>query len=139
MDTEATLKKPDSNALAEQRTDLAVERTLLAADRTMMAWIRTAISMIGFGFTLYKFLEYMVQQKDAPLVALHRPRNLGLAFIALGGFSLVVAVVQDWQFTRRVLGPGMRKPFNPSLVVAAIVALIEVFAFMSVLFRIGPF
>ena len=139
MDTETAVKKPDGNVLVEQRTDLAVERTLLAADRTMMAWIRTAISMIGFGFTLYKFLEYMVQQKEAALVTLHRPRNLGLAFIGLGIFSLVIAVVQDWQFTRRLLGHERRKPINLSLLVAGMVALIGVFAFMSVLWRIGPF
>ena len=35
---------------------LATERTRMAADRTLMGWIRTALSMIGFGFTIYKFL-----------------------------------------------------------------------------------
>ena len=36
---------------------LATERTRMAADRTLMGWIRTALSMIGFGFTIFKFLE----------------------------------------------------------------------------------
>ena len=36
---------------------LAMERTRMAADRTLMGWIRTALSMIGFGFTIFKFLE----------------------------------------------------------------------------------
>ena len=139
MDTEAAVRKADANVLAEQRTDLAVERTLLAADRTMMAWIRTAISMVGFGFTLYKFLEYMVQQKEAALVTLHRPRNLAVAFIGLGIFSLVIAVVQDWQFTRRVLTHEGHRPFNLSLVVAGVVALIGIFALLSVMWHIGPF
>ena len=36
---------------------LAPDRTRLAADRTLMAPVRTALSMIGFGFTIYKFLQ----------------------------------------------------------------------------------
>ncbi|PYY11310.1 MAG: hypothetical protein DMG61_19450, partial [Acidobacteria bacterium] len=40
-------------------TDLAFERTRMAAERTLIAWIRTALSMISFGFTIYKFLQAM--------------------------------------------------------------------------------
>ena len=36
---------------------LAIDRTRLAAERSLMAWIRTALSMIAFGFTIYKFLQ----------------------------------------------------------------------------------
>ena len=43
--------------LAEDRTDMATSRTLMAADRTLMAWIRTSLSMLSFGFTIYKVLE----------------------------------------------------------------------------------
>ena len=48
--------------LAEERTDLAVQRTVIAAERTLMAWIRTAISMIGFGFSIYKFFQYQAEE-----------------------------------------------------------------------------
>jgi putative membrane protein len=43
-----------ANDLAAERTDLAVDRTVMAAGRTLMAWVRTALSMISFGFTIYK-------------------------------------------------------------------------------------
>ncbi len=46
-----------SSELATQRTNLAVKRTLMGADRTLMAWVRTALSMISFGFTIYKVLQ----------------------------------------------------------------------------------
>jgi putative membrane protein len=131
--------KPDANALAVERTDLAIERNLMAADRTLMAWIRTSISMIGFGFTLYKFLQYIHQQKPEGLPTLDGPRNLGLAFIGLGLVSLVIAVLQDWQYTKHLRIDRSKRPFNLSLLVAAIVALIGVFTFMSLLLRIGPF
>jgi len=135
----AVAQKPDANALAVERTDWALDRTFMAADRTLMAWVRTAMSMIGFGFTLFKSLQYIHQQKPEGLPSLDGPRNLALAFIGLGLTSLVIAVIQDWHYTRQLPTEGRRRPFNLSLVVAALVALVGVFTFMSVLFRIGPF
>ena len=135
----AATQKPDANALAVERTDWALDRTFMAADRTLMAWVRTAISMIGFGFTVYKFLQYIHQQKPDGLPPLDGPRNLALAFIALGLLSLAIAVIQDWHYTTRLQAEHRRRPFNLSLVVAAVVALIGVFTFMSVLLHIGPF
>ncbi len=41
-------------------TELALDRTYLAHDRTLMAWVRTATSLISFGFTIYKFFQYMI-------------------------------------------------------------------------------
>ncbi len=107
----------------------------MAAERTLMAWVRTSISMIGFGFTIYKFLQYMRQENVAPLLPTQGPRNLGLAFIGLGVFSLAIAVIQNWRFMKRIGRPTA----SLSLTVAGIVALIGVLAFMNVLFRIGPF
>ena len=46
-----------SDESSENRTDLAVVQNLMAADRTLMAWVRTALSMISFGFTIYKVIE----------------------------------------------------------------------------------
>jgi uncharacterized membrane protein YidH (DUF202 family) len=46
-----------ANELSQERTALATDRTLMAADRSLMAWIRTALSMISFGFTIYKLLQ----------------------------------------------------------------------------------
>jgi putative membrane protein len=138
MNATATVLKRDSNALAEERTDLALQRTIMAADRTLMAWVRTAISMIGFGFTIYKFLQYLGQENPARTLPIQGPRNLGLTFIGLGIAALVVAVAQNWH-ARGELAAGKRRPFSLSLAVAAIVALIGVLAFMNVLLKIGPF
>ena len=46
-------------------TRLAVERTRLANERTLMAWIRTATSLIAFGFTIFKFFQYLATQEIA--------------------------------------------------------------------------
>ncbi len=45
------------NMAPDASTKLAADRTQLAYDRTLLAWTRTAISLITFGFTIYKFLS----------------------------------------------------------------------------------
>ncbi|HVH26922.1 MAG TPA: DUF202 domain-containing protein [Vicinamibacterales bacterium] len=58
--------------------DMARMRTIMAADRTLMAWIRTTLSMISFGFTIYKFLQYLYEANEgAPDLNPQGPRNLG--------------------------------------------------------------
>jgi len=47
-------------------TKLAIERTRLAHERTLMAWVRTATSLISFGFTVYKFVQYLRESQGAP-------------------------------------------------------------------------
>jgi inner membrane protein YidH len=117
---------------------MARERTILAADRTLMAWIRTTLSMISFGFTIYKFLQAMFESGKSTLVAGPTgPRNFGLALISLGVWALAIACLQYWREIRR-FNPG-RTPFSLSLAVAGFVALFGILALMNLLFHIGPF
>lgn len=44
---------------------LAHERTILAQERTLMAWVRTSLSLIGFGFTIFKVFRDL--HKDSML------------------------------------------------------------------------
>ena len=50
--------KPDDLHLSDK---LAIERTVLAADRTMLAGVRTSLSFIGFGFTIFNVLRYVLE------------------------------------------------------------------------------
>src|SRR5271163_1231092 len=91
--------KDRGTVLAEERTDLAVQRTIIAAERTLMAWIRTALSMIGFGFTIYKFFQYQADEIAAGTIKRPQaPRNLGMSLIALGTLALVAAAWQHRVF-----------------------------------------
>jgi putative membrane protein len=128
-----------SNQLAQQRTDMALVRTRIAADRTLMAWIRTALSMISFGFTIYKFLQY-IHQSEGVGIAVHGPRNLGVTLIALGTMALTVASIQHWQLLKS-LQPASKgwQIWSWSLTIAAAISLLGLTAFVSVLWRIGPF
>jgi len=135
-----TAPKDTGTALAEERTDLAFQRTLIAAERTLMAWIRTAISMIGFGFTIYKFFQYMLEQVAAGNVRHpHAARNLGLTLIALGTVALSAAAWQHWNFMKQIGAPEKQRMWSLSFVVAAAVVVIGLVTFYGVLLRTGPF
>src|SRR5215813_11339441 len=75
-------------------TKLAVDRTRLAYERTLMAWVRTSASMISFGFTIYKALEYLRDQNDKPVSTGITPRELGMGMIAFGLIALAFATIQ---------------------------------------------
>ena len=93
--------KDRGTILAEERTDLAYQRTIIAAERTLMAWIRTALSMIGFGFTIYKFFQYQADEiASGKIQRPNAPRNLGLTFIAVGTLALAGAAWQHRQFLK---------------------------------------
>lgn len=129
---------PDrSTQLAEKRTMLGLERTFLAFERSLMAWLRTSLAMISFGFTLAKFFEYLEEQRGGPVVG-HFGRTwasdtVGMAMISIGTVALVLAVIQHKRRVEALRGIGLMPQWNLALAVAALVAVLGVFAFGSLL------
>ena len=127
-----------SNELAEDRTELAVERSFLSFERTLMAWLRTALSMIGFGFTLAKFFQYLAEQRGGAVVgrfgSTWASDTVGLTMIAIGTVSLVLAVFQHHRRVVALRAYGLRQQWNLALWVAGLVAALGVFAFLSLVF-----
>src|SRR5262249_34756297 len=70
----------------------------------LMAWIRTSTSLISFGFTIYKFFEYLVQTNlvDRPPHRFFGPRSFALCMISVGVTALATAVI-DYQHTLKIL------------------------------------
>lgn len=120
-------------------TRLAVDRTRLAHERTLMAWVRTAVSLISFGFTVYKFFQALQDDKPAAAGRTHLlgPREFALFLIAIGLISLVLATMQHRQEIQalRAEYPGMRLPRSLSTVLGKMVAGFGVVALLAVLFR----
>ena len=134
------VQKDRGTVLAEERTDLALQRTIIAAERTLMAWIRTALSMIGFGFTIYKFFQYQAEEIAAGNIRRPQaPRNLGLSLIALGTLALIGATWQHRKFLHSIGASGKQHMVSISVVVAMVVVLIGLVTFYGVLLRSGPF
>ena len=121
-----------SNVLAEERTELAVYRTALAASRSLMAWVRTGLSMIGFGFTIYKFVQSLGTQ-----VRPNAARDLGLFLIAWGTMSVVFGCLEYWQTAREIREAYQVAMRKFPLVMAAVIGSLGVLLFLSVILRIS--
>lgn len=119
--------------------ELALERTVMSADRTLMAWTRTALSLISFGFTIYKFLQYTREAGVSPRVGLEGPRHLGMAMIGLGVVFLLLACVQFWREMRKLQPRRRASAWRLPLVLALSLAMLGLLALANVVFRIGPF
>jgi len=122
-----------SNELAEVRTDLATHRTLMAADRSLMAWIRTGLSMISFGFTIFKILEGFAAAGKLLLPSEHTPRNVGLFLTGLGTFSVLIGTIEYRQTLRDLGNAAKIRLWRPSFVVAIVMSIFGVLLFASIL------
>lgn len=120
----------------DSNTRLALSRTILAHDRTLMAWVRTAVSLISFGFTIYKFFE--LELRDRPQVGGPvGPREFALAMIVIGLVALLFAGVQHRQNLRDLRREyGADIPMSLAGVMAALFSLLGVLALVAVLLRL---
>jgi putative membrane protein len=117
-------------------TELALDRTRLAYERTLMAWIRTATSLITFGFTIYKFLQYIVEkgqveQRDR----LIGPRGYGLFMIGIGLFALLLATISHRRNMQALRRKYVHVPYSLAAVLAAVISLLGFLALIAVIFR----
>jgi putative membrane protein len=135
--------------LSSRRTGMSFQRTRLSADRTLMSVMRTSLSLISFGFTINQvFARLHEAQVVRSAVA---ARNFGLALVLIGTLMLLLGIVYHLQFMA-----GLRReraqmkadglvhgesafPVSLTLIVAAALLAIGLFAIASMVFSIGPF
>ena len=116
----------------ETSTSLAFDRTRLAHERTLMAWVRTAVSLISFGFTIYKFFEYLVESgKRTASTHLLGPRQFGLLMIAIAIITLVMAMVQHRRDMQRLRALEPQLPKSNAFVLASFIAALGIFAMLA--------
>lgn len=121
---------------ASTTDELARERNRAAADRTLMAWIRTSLSLIAFGFSIGKIADYLKKANpDRMLDPIDSARIFGEAFIALGVFGLIAAIVQYRRIVKQIKqGEFVYTEHLPlAMITAIILLLIGVFGFVAVL------
>lgn len=126
---------PSSNELAAQRTELAAKRTLMAADRSLMAWIRTALSMISFGFTIYKVLEGF-EEAGVHMNHPETPRRVGLFLTGLGTVSMVMGTIEYWRTLVELRENHDFSVWRPTFFIALIMAVSGSFVFVSIIIRL---
>lgn len=130
-DTTPGQAPPSSNQLATERTDLASARTLMAADRSLMAWIRTGLSMVSFGFTIYKILDGF-KHSAAAAGFTHSPRTVGLLLTGLGTMAVVMGTIEYFHRRRELLAFGPIKLWRPSFIMAVAMSVVGLVLFFGI-------
>jgi len=82
---------------------LALERTRMAQECTLTAWVRTGISLITFGFAVYKFFELKIAsinlREGLVTTAMIEPREFGLVLIGIGLLSVLIGTIEHGRHT----------------------------------------
>ena len=116
-------------------TRLALERTRLANERTLMAWIRTCTSLIAFGFTIFKFFQYLDTKEEA-----HRgfvtPWVVGVLMILVGLTGLTLASIQHRQSMKALKTEAGPMPYSISGIMAGFIAVVGIVALVAVAWRL---
>ena len=122
---------------SEQQTSLSIERTFLSFERTLMAWLRTSLSLISFGFTIAKFFQYLAEQRGGavvgPLGRAWASDTVGLLMIAIGTFTMTLAIIQHRRRIAALRAVGLVPQWNLALWVAAPITVLGVFTFVNLL------
>jgi len=139
-----------SNELSANRTAMSFERTAMSAHRTLHAVMKTSLSLIGFGFTIFKFFTALSSEYIGGQFPQHAARNFGMALVFLGIAILFVGMAEHYQTMshlrerkRRLFELGlvhsvMELKVVSSMVLALLLLLIGIAALLNILFRIGP-
>ena len=120
-------------------------RTRLSLERTLLSWVRTAIALLGFGFTIAKFFEYLKTEPGIkPAYFPQAPKIFGLALIAGSVVALAIAIWQYlWSinylraapFDRIAPEPSLRRN-TPALAVCVALMMVGIATFVTIAVRL---
>jgi putative membrane protein len=114
--------------------DMGEMRTIMAADRTLMAWIRTSLSMLSFGFTIYKFLDAMIEHDQ--LARSNSPQQVGMFLAGMGTAAMVLGTLSYWTTLRDLERIEEFRIGRPALAMALIMSVAGVALFISIAIRL---
>ena len=125
----------DSTKLSIHRTELALESNLMSIDKMEMSMLTTSLSLIGFGFTIFKFFQEVGSQAVRSGAFGASSRNFGLFLVMLGIFLLLAGLYnrfrhvrsleRRWQNLREerlIISPPLRT-ISSNMIVSVLLAL----------------
>jgi putative membrane protein len=100
----------------------------------MMAWIRTAISLLTFGFGIYKFFEIGTGRTQGQA---HRigPREFGLALVSIGLVSLLIAALDNKRNITHLVAYAPVKRRSKATLLAILIGFLCILAICVMLLR----
>jgi putative membrane protein len=119
-------------------------RTRLAVERTMLAYMRTAVALIGFGFTIFQFLQRV---QEVPGRAIYFPRAAWYLSRSLMFGGVAAAVTSLFEYQRlisylrsggysAIAGVASMQKRTPLYAITGVLIVIGIFAFFSVLLSV---
>ncbi len=130
------IEKDAGVAALPTSTELAMDRTYLAHERTLMAWIRTAVSLISFGFTIYKFFQFLREEgKPETGGGVIGPREFAMLMISIGLVALLLATLQQWRLRKTAKRIYPEIGFPMSTMMAGLISLLGILALIAVILR----
>jgi len=114
--------------------DLGAVRTVLAADRTLMAWLRTSLSMLSFGFAIYKVLE--TAARAGALERAESPRRVGLFLVGMGTAAMVLGVIDYWVTIRNIQRAEPFRLARSVLIMSLVLAITGILLFAAIIKRV---
>lgn len=115
--------------------DLGQKRTIMAADRTLMAWIRTSLSMMSFGFTIYKILQALADHHQ--IANSDSPHRVGMFLIGMGTLTMVAGTIGYWVTLRDLERLEKFRLGRPVLWIALVMSISGVALFVIVWRRLA--
>jgi putative membrane protein len=136
LPSENDVSTDSQKAVPDVPVNLPLMNTLMAADRTLMSWTRTSLSLLSFGFTIFKILQGFQEAESKIMIRSDTPRDAGLFLTAMGTLAMVMGTLEYWQTLKVLKQPRIfQRPRSP-LIMAMIMSLSGVLLFVSILWKI---
>jgi putative membrane protein len=103
-----------------------------------MAWVRTATSLISFGFTIYKFFQFLREEQANTMPHPDRllgPREFALMMMLVGLGTLLLATLQHRRHMQMLRAQGALIPYSLAMVLALLVVALGFVGSVTVVFR----
>jgi uncharacterized membrane protein YidH (DUF202 family) len=114
-----------------------LERTRMAMERLQLAWVRMTITLMAIGFTIYKVLESVMEERGRPLIlGFISGREIGLAMLLSGLFGLTLATRQHVTYVGRLKEAYPEMPRSIALIHSYLILGLTLFLLVAVLFRL---
>jgi len=100
-----------------------------------MAWIRTSTSLIAFGFTIFKFFQYLAtnERRREPILS---PWVVGMMMILVGLTGLTLAWIQHRQEMKALQAEVGPMPYSIAGIMAGFIASLGAIALIAVALKL---